>query len=195
MTRGGCNVRDSISKLVHLLDENLGRCSRCIKIAFICAFISWLAVLSADFMWPAEEVRNLLFPVAVGLTTLWLLHFSAYTARVLAALWSEFIGSSIPSHNHGNRHGLGRRDFLWVCVSALSIGVVASLWLPTPAFAVGNPCGEGRNCPDSAPNCCSRSKGKCCDGNWACTKTASCHAKHSDARKKCGKNGIVWACS
>lgn len=107
-------MRNSISKIVQLLDDNLGRCSRCIKIAFMSAFVSWLAVLSAGFMWPADEVRNLLFPVAVGLTTLWLLHFSAYTARVLVALWSEYIGSSIPSHNHGIRHGLGRRDLLWV---------------------------------------------------------------------------------
>lgn len=188
-------MRNSISNLVHLLHDNMGRCPRCMKIAFLCAFISWLAVLAAHFVWPEQKIWKLLSLVTIGLTAVWLLHFAAYTARILAALWSEYIRGAVPLRNHGKGHGFGRRDLLWVCGSALSLGALAAIWLPTPAFAAGNPCGTGRNCPDSAPNCCSRSQGKCCNGNWACTTTGTCHASHSDARKKCGKNGTVWACS
>ena len=194
MAREERNVRNSISKLVHLIENNLGHCPRCIKTAFLCASIGWLAVLAAQLVWPAGAAGTLIFLVAIGCTALWLLHFAAYTARILAALWSENIAGAVPGDSDGKRHGTNRRNVLWVFGSALSLGVMAALWLPTPAFAAGSPCGTGRSCPDSAPRCCSRSKGKCCDGNWACTTTGSCHASHSDARKRCGTNGIVWAC-
>lgn len=185
-------MRNLLSKSLRLLDDNLGRCPRCMKIAFVCAFSSWPAALAAQAFWPGAAVISFVFLAAVGLTALWLLHFASYTARVLAALWSEYRSDSVPMGN--DSLGVGRRDLLWVCTSALGLGVLATVWLPSPAFAAGRPCGKG-HCPDSAPNCCSRAKGKCCDGNWACTKTGTCHASHSDARAKCGKNGIVWACS
>ena len=42
-------MKNSISKLAHLLDDNLGRCPRCIKTAFLYAFVSWLAVFTVEF--------------------------------------------------------------------------------------------------------------------------------------------------
>ena len=110
-------MRNSISKLVHLLDDNMGRCPRCIKIAFVCALISWLAVLAAHFIWPAQEFRKLLSLVALGLTAVWLLHFAAYTARVLAALWDEYIGGAVPLRSHGEAMALaGATCFGFVAV-------------------------------------------------------------------------------
>ena len=184
----------SVSKLWNLLDENLGRCPTCMKTAFLCAFISWLAVFSVEIFWSTEGARLFVYLVAIGFTALWLLHFSTYTARVLAALWSEYIGGGAVSlGGDGKNHDQGRRDWLWVCASALSLGVLATVWLPTSAFGQGRRCGKGV-CPDDAPNCCSRSQGICCNGIWACTKTRTCHSSHTAARKKCGKNGTVWGC-
>lgn len=186
-------MQNSFSKLVNILDNNLGRCPTCMKTAFVCAFISWFAVAAVEIFWPAGVAGLLVFLVAIGFSVLWTLHFTTYTARVLAALWSEYIGNTAPLSANGDGHAIGRRDLLWVCANALGIAVIATVWLPTSAFGQGQQCGKGR-CPDDAKNCCSRSQGICCDGNWACTKTRTCHPNHTSARAKCGKSGIVWAC-
>lgn len=186
-------MQNLTSKLVRFLDNNLGRCPACMKTAFLCVFICWAVVFVAEFIWPIAAVLKLVYLITIGFTALWLLHFGTYTARVLMALWSEYIGSSALSDIDSNGVSNYRRNLLSVCANALSLGILASVWLPTTAFARGQKCGKGY-CPDSAPNCCSRRQGKCCDGIWACTKTGTCHSTHSDARRTCGKSGIVWGC-
>jgi len=163
------------------------------KTAFPGAFTSWIVVLVVLMFWPGDVVRNFVSLTAVAFTVLWLLHFAFYTARVLAALWSEYIVGAVPPGDDGKDNGYDRRDLLRVCGSALSLAVLAAVWLPTSAFARGQKCGTGY-CPDDRPKCCSRSQGKCCNGNWACTRTRTCHATHAQARGKCGRNGVVWAC-
>ncbi len=185
-------MENLISGSMGWLDRNLGRCPRCMKVAFACAAASWVALFASQALLPGTMAVAIAYVATVSLTALWVLHFTVYTARTLMMLWSEYIGDG--ARPQSNIHDFSRRDLLWVCGNALSIGVLASVWLPASAFAAGRPCGSG-HCPDSAPNCCSRSQGKCCNGNWACTKSGTCHSKHSDARAKCGKNGTVWACS
>lgn len=169
------------------LDEKLGRCPTCMKTSFLSALISLLALLVTVVFVPVLAVQNLVMVVAFGLTALWLLHLIVYTKRIAIRLRSEYIGrSSLPFDKQ-------RRGLLWVCSTALTIGVLASVWLPTSAFARGQKCGKGY-CPDDAKNCCSRSQGKCCDVIWACTKTGTCFSNHTAARKACGITGIVMGC-
>lgn len=191
---GECKMQFVTSKVLSVIDVNLGRCPRCMKTAFLCALFSWPVYFFVQYFWSTGIVPNISILVAIGLTTLWFLHFFSYTVRVLAALWSEYIVSAGSTESERLVQAYGRRDILKVFGIAVGIGVVASIWLPVEAFARGSKCGKGY-CPDSAPNCCSRSRGKCCDGNWACTKTGTCHVTHRAARRKCGRNGIVWACS
>jgi len=165
------------------------------KTAFLCAGAGWVAALVAHMMWPWGIFALLVSLAAIGLTVLWALHLAMYSGRIMVALWAEYVTEPTPLPANAARRSISRRNMIWVCASALSLGIVAAVWLPATAFAAGSACGEGRACPDSAPKCCSRSQGKCCNGNWACTKTASCHDKHADARAECGSDGTVWACS
>jgi hypothetical protein len=164
------------------------------KIAFASMVFSWLAVVSISAFSPVDWIVPLAILVAGGLSLLWVAHLTAYSGRVWAALWREY-GASVAVKEVPDAAGrFERRDVLRLGASALGFGLLAAVWLPLEAFAAGRPCGEGKNCPDDAPNCCSRSLGKCCDGNWACTKTGTCHDTHSAARAKCGSDGVVWAC-
>ena len=194
LTRGADMSRKT-SRLFEVVNHNIGRCPRCMKIAFLCASTSWLAYLIIQFFWPQEIATRLVIALPIGLTALWMLHFTTYTARVLAALRSEYIAGAPSRARAKGESDASRRDLLWVFGNALTLGFFASVWLPSTALAAGRACGTGRHCPDSAPNCCSRSQGKCCNGNWACSNTGTCHTSHSDARAKCGQTGTVLACT
>ena len=184
-----------ISRLMSVFDRNLGRCPRCMKTAFSCAVVSWPLFLALWLVSPNNGLASWASVVPIGLTALWFAHVGTYGARVLQALRTEYLGG-VPSRAAASECDfIDRRRLLWVLGTAASLTVFASVWLPTVAFALGHPCGTGRHCPDSAPNCCSRSQGKCCNTGWACTVNGKCYASHSDARAACGANGIVWACS
>jgi len=173
-----------------MIDKSLGRCPYCMKTAFLTAIGSWIIAVCASAVSAPEVFQYMAWFAAAGSTALWAAHFVTYWIRVAVLLHSE---TAVVANSTGRQAGTTRRALLRLGAQAFSIGVVASVWLPISAFAAGHKCGTGY-CPDSAPNCCNRSRGKCCNGNWACTKTASCHKSHSSARKKCGKSGIVWAC-
>jgi hypothetical protein len=78
--------------------------------------------------------------------------------------------------------------------NAVTLGLFVSIWLPSVASASGHPC-RTDHCLDSAPNCCSRSLGKCCNGNWACYSSGTCHQTHAETSRKCGSHGTVLACT
>ena len=183
----------SFSKLLIFLDSNLGRCPTCTQTAFLSAIASWVIIVATNYFWPNALVLNLLFLIAIALTSLWLLHLAIYTIRILKLLRLEYFSTAERLEADANQMPTNRRNILSICATALSISVIASVWLPTSTFARGRKCGSGY-CPDSTPNCCSRSREKFCDGNWACTKTRSCHATHKSARKSCGQKGVVWSC-
>lgn len=181
------------SRLLSVVDQNLGRCPRCTKIAFLFALVSWVALLIVQQLWPDTVAAQLTIAIAGGLTTLWLLHFFAYTGRVLNALYSEYVRGRPLLARADGKHDVGRRNLFWVFGNAVALGMVASVWLPNAAFALGSPCRPGRSCPDHAPKCCSRSSGICCDGNWHCN--SKCFNSHADARKYCGTKATISACS
>lgn len=187
-----------VAAVMSILDRNIGRCPRCMKIAFICALGAWLLYLSARLAWPQHDHLALAAIVPIAFTGLWLAHATTYGLRVLRTLRSEYLGpapiASADCTSVSAQRMSTRRSLLWVVSTAVTVTMAGALWLPARAFAAGHPCGEGRNCPDDAPNCCSRSAGKCCDGNWACVSLGKCYAKHEDARNACG-SGTVWACS
>ena len=169
-------------------DRNIGRCPRCMKIAFLAALASWAVCAGLLFVAPTGSAAGLLI-VPLALTTLWVAHVGTYAIRVLGLLQIEYRPVPVPVSAISRR-----RTLLWVLGTTASITAAATVWLPSKAFADGHACGEGKYCPDDAPNCCSRSQGKCCDGNWACTANGSCYENHEDARAACG-GSTVWACS
>lgn len=181
-----------ISPVMALLERNLGRCPRCMKIAFITAVTSWIVWASCSILWPQTAAVLIALPLAFS--ALWLTHVTIYAARVFLLLSAEY-RTALPAgriEHPGNP--VSRRSFLWVLGTAGGVVAGATIWLPATAFAQGRPCGTGYTCPSDAPNCCSRSKHKCCDGNWACSTKGTCHDSHADARADCG-SGQVWACS
>jgi len=184
-----------ISKSLTLFDRNIGRCSFCMKTAFICVPIGWLVFAAIHYLWPQNTVTRFAIALPIGLTALWLMHFVTYTTRVMTLLWAEYIGGRAPSARADGEYDAERRSALWVIGNAVTLSLFASVWLPSVAGARGHPCGRNRYCPDSAPNCCSRSQGKCCNGNWACAPAGSCHQTHAEARRRCGSGGTVLACT
>jgi len=187
-------MKGTITALGSFLDRNIGRCPRCMKLAFISALAAWLLYAAALFVLPVGILRELAIVVPISLTTLWTAHAVTYAARVLAALWSEYLDTDQQvAVNDGSRVAT-RRNLLWVLATTTSIVGTATLWAPVPALAAGHPCGPDKVCPDDAPNCCSRTYGKCCNGNWACVPLGKCYASHSDALAACGQ-GTIWACS
>lgn len=182
-------MRNAAFNFLQAIDRHLGRCPRCMKAAFLWASVSWMTVLFAKTIWTEAFAIQLLTSIAIGLTVLWTMHFSRYTSRVLALLWSEYQGHSQrePQFNQN------RRDFFWIARNSLALGLLAAVWFPSTTSVAGSPCRPGRNCPDAAPKCCSRTSGICCDGNWSCNN--KCFEKHADARKSCGANTTIIACS
>lgn len=176
------------------LHAGLGRCPTCMKTAFLCSSLCWLAALGWHFLRPGDGFGPLITLIAIAMTSLWLLHFVVYTGRILRMLRSEYVLLRPPARSPAGHGSITRREMLWTFGSAVGLGLAAAVWLPGDALAAGSRCGDGY-CPDDAPRCCSRSQGKCCNGNWACTKTGTCHDKHADARRQCGRSGIVWACT
>jgi hypothetical protein len=187
-------LRNSFAQLLALLDHKIGRCPRCMKSAFISAAASWFLCIVAFCVWQENHALALLILAPLALTGLWLAHVAAYGGRVFAALRAEYIPTPARSGPTGGVPTSSRRDFFWMIATAAAITVSATVWLPTTSHALGHECGTGKYCPDDAPNCCSRSQGKCCNGNWACTVNGKCYAAHEDARAACG-SGTVWACS
>lgn len=178
-------MRYTIAKLKSVLDANIGRCAYCMGTAFLSALAAWAVYAGVQLLWPSAGLADAFILLPVGLSLLWTLHLTVYTGRVLAALHAEYGPGGAPPE-------AGRRDMLWMFGTAVSLGLFAAVWLPVQALAAGQSCGDG-HCPDDAANCC-RSVKKCCDGIWACTKTGTCHANHTSARKKCGQDGIVVGC-
>lgn len=169
-------------------DRNIGRCPRCMKIAFLAASAGWLLHVLWQMVHPAD-LGHALLAIPVALTSLWLAHVASYACRTFGLLHAEYRAVPVPA-----RAVERRRALLWVLGTAASITAAATVWLPSSVLAAGHPCGAGKNCPDDAPNCCSRSQGKCCKGNWACTANGKCYDRHEDARAACGSS-TVWACS
>lgn len=183
-----------VVRAIRQLYSNIGRCPWCMKIAFLCASASWLVYAAFAFFIPDSRLSTISLLISVGLTALWLLHFFTYTARVTAILWTEYVTHPRQSDPEGQGERPDRRKVVWILGNALSLGVMAAVWLPTAVMARGNPCGEGKHCPDSARNCCSRSLGKCCSTPWACLTSGKCYQTHAEARRGCG-SGTVVACS
>lgn len=178
-------MRGTFTGLKGLLDRNLGRCAYCMGAALVAALAAWAVWFGLWLAWPAVALSAFAIILPAGLGLLWLAHLAAYTGRALAALRSEYsVG--------GSRFSGERRTVLWMVGAAVGLGLVAAAWLPVQAFAAGQACGDG-HCPDRSPNCC-RSRQKCCNGIWACTKTGTCHHDHTSARQRCGQDGIVIAC-
>lgn len=179
-----------LARIIAMLDRTIGRCPYCMKTAFRSALLAWAVLAAAVWVWPGSVLAVAVLIGASALTALWLAHVVAYGSRVLALLQAEYR----PAPARRGAPARSRREFLWVLGTAAAITASATIWLPATALARGNPCGEGKYCPDDAPKCCSRSQGKCCNGNWACTVNAKCYEHHEDARAACG-SGTVWACS
>lgn len=178
------------SELKSAINQKLGRCPYCTKTAFLYSLTAWAVAMAAQLFWLPAAVVNFAIAVAVGLTILWLLHFLFYTVRVFGILRSEY------GHGRAQRKqaipDARRRNALAIIGNAVCLGVFASVWIPNRALA-GNPCRPGRRCPDDAPNCCSRTSGICCNGNWHCG--GNCYKRHADARRRCGSNARILACS
>jgi hypothetical protein len=167
------------------------------KTAFLSAIASWSAYFLILVLSPETHLPLISLLISAGLTGLWLAHAITYGTRVLLALRDEYSGSASTGFIdavYGSPQTVAtRRKLLRLLGTAASITAVAALWIPSEAFAAGHQCGKGR-CPSSAPNCCSRSAGKCCNGNWACVHLGKCYRTHSAARRACGK-GRIWACT
>lgn len=177
------------SKLIVFLDRNLGRCPRCMKIAFISAVASWAAFLVLWPLLPFDGKWLSLVPVAF--TALWVTHASVYGSRVLNKLRAEFATAEL--RPVGASRVMNRRRLIGLMGTAAGFTLAAAVWLPNKAYAAGHPCGEGKVCPDDAPNCCSRTLGKCCNGGWACVPLGKCYADLASARADCG-TGEIWSC-
>lgn len=189
-------LRSTLNQIFLILNRNIGRCPHCMKTAFLSAIASWSIYLLILMLSPEAHLPLVSLLISTGLTGLWLAHAITYGTRVLLALRDEYFSSDsigFVDANYGSLQTVAtRRKLLRLLGTAASITAVAALWIPAEAFAAGK-CGKGR-CPSSAPNCCSRSQGKCCKGNWACVHLGKCYQTHSAARRACGK-GTIWACT
>ncbi len=83
-----------ISKLIAVLDRNLGRCPRCMKTACLCAAVSWPVFFALWLILPHEGLTKWLILAPIGLTALWLAHVATYAGRVLGLLRAEYLGDA-----------------------------------------------------------------------------------------------------
>ena len=163
-------MHDLISKIRTFYNKNIGTCTTCMRQSLAAALAMWGVFGAAAAIWPQQPASGLAGLLAAGLTTLWMLHVTAYAARTMA--------------RERNRHRqaptgpdmLGRRHALKAMLRATAVGVSASvpvlLW-STNGFAFCGQCTFDRDCGSSG-------------SNWCCKNTAPVNAGYvCNECKKC----------
>jgi hypothetical protein len=131
------------------LDRNIGSCSRCMKTAFLAAFISWPPFVGLWLLWPNPTITELFLVLPVSLTALWVLHFITYAVRLAAR------------HRTTPDVDTAKRRFFSIAGKAILASFFAATWLPFPAVAQQSSCGSDI-CPDDSWICCLPAAYNCC---------------------------------
>jgi hypothetical protein len=131
------------------LNRNIGSCPRCMKTAFLAAFISWPPFIALWLLWPSPAIAALFLVLPVSLTALWVLHFITYAVRLTARQ------RTTPDVD------TARRRFFFITGKAISTAFFAASWLPFSAVAQQSSCGSDI-CPDDSFICCLPAAYTCC---------------------------------
>ena len=76
----GTGSRCFMKSTLALLDRRLGRCPRCMRMAFHAAFAGW-GLVPISFLLNAGQLTRVAALLAVGLTALWIAHLVAFASR------------------------------------------------------------------------------------------------------------------
>ena len=146
-------MRDLISRFRASFLAKLGRCGRCMRQSLLAALTAWAVFGLGLPIWPDGLARDLIGFSAFALTTLWLLHLTAFAARSLdktrrGDAQPPLTGSAFAPADLSVEH-FGRRRALGVVLRAAGIGVIASvpvlLW-PSESFAFCGQCTKNADC-------------------------------------------------
>jgi hypothetical protein len=173
------------SKLTEVFTGQLGRCSRCMRMAFLAAAGALVvAALATAFLPPTAAV--IAGVIAAALTALWLAHVWAFTRRSVRATAIRATGGTI-----AQQHAAlwPRRKVLAAFVRTLIFSALVSV---TPRNAMAQECNcysdNDCSCPPDFPNCIfnpSTGDAICCGPNtngcagpvqtWCCPPGSNCY--------------------
>ena len=176
-------MTDPVRQLTSFLDRNIGRCPRCMKVAFLSAVASWPLYGTLLALRPNALIADAAIVVPLALSLLWVAHAGTYGTRLLRRLRAEYGGAS-PQAGDRPPGGVGRRSFLWILQSTAILTATASVWLPSLAFARAGDrplqMAQG-GCPQGYPIDCGT--GSCCPQNSSCCRSGCCPSGYPH---KCG---------
>jgi hypothetical protein len=153
-------MRRAGAKMLSILDHKIGRCPRCMRTTFICAFAAWCAYLAVRLLWPASGLPAVVAILAIGLTTLWLAHTITFGTRLFRRLSNKYLNHPQPPTEHFD--GITRRNLFWVLASTAA--TTAAVFFPSILARAQSPAG-GHYCGNdpSTPNCgCDANDPLCC---------------------------------
>lgn len=153
--------------LIRILDQNLGRCSRCMGQSFVTALCTWIATVGAVAFQSSPIIAALLLAAALVSTMLWIAHIIVFAIRVSVG-GAQKKSPSLGETNPAEIQRRSRRKVISQFVRAAAVGVAATVSiLPNAVFAAGNcDCSKCR----SNQNCCPTANGYCGCFPMACPK-------------------------
>ena len=148
-------MKNAFNKVGRALDAHLGRCSKCMRQAFLVMLGASLLALALPVMTNAPAVLIASYIAAAAAVILWLSHLAAFALRAGAA-----------AHPHQPK-----RRYALMFVRNLLV-VAASTAVPLSAAFARVPCGcrSGMKCCynyDGSDYVCAASNATCCAGNPA----------------------------
>lgn len=144
-----------MKSLFSLLDRTLGRCPRCVCLAFLAALSASVLAIAFLAVRGSSMVTTMMMAAAIALTALWLAHVAAMALRVAIAARRNSLPASSTAPASSNR-----RRFLAEFARAASVAAFGTALM---ALA-GTVLGQGRcDCSRCRPDqyCCPTANGYC----------------------------------
>lgn len=179
-------------RLISFLNQNVGRCPRCMKSAFICALVSWPLYGAILVLQPQTLLAETAILLPFVLTVLWIAHAGTYGTRILRRLQVEYRSATLLRALGRHQSKATRRSFVWLLGTTAVLTATGSVWLPSVAFARasastrmdGRPFSSSRRaddtpvrtvqqsgCPNGYPLDCGST---CCPPNSSCCFPGCC---------------------
>jgi len=146
-------MRDGISSLRAYFAAKVGRCASCMRQSMPAALLAWGVFAAALAVGTDGPTQALIFPVALALSGLWLLHVAIYARRAVSS-------PAEPAPAERGVAQMGRRQAMASLLRAAGAGALASVPLvvwPSESFAFcgqcskNSDCGVGYVCRNTAP--------------------------------------------
>ena len=158
-----------------LVDANLGRCPKCMRISFLASLAAWALLVAVNLIDDQSAFTAVATISALAFTVLWIAHLVAYATRAA-------MGSDKPNDRSVEPTAvLSRRQIIPIFARALG-AVALSTALPATAFAQSR--------LNKCLTCCAEHLQKC-------GGAGACHVNYENCVANCNSSGTTpsnWSC-